>query len=110
MRARDIKTKRPWRRIKPDGYMRSGWFMEGNEPSGDNAPNLYSIITQSDFLKEYYPSGHAINDPMVYPDIYRMEEEPLYDQNGDPIITNGSSYVREYHPVTAEEIRKVIAN
>ena len=30
-----------------------------------------------------------------------------YDQNGDPIITNGSSYVREYHPVTAEEIRNV---
>lgn len=32
-----------------------------------------------------------------------------YDPNGDPIITNGSSYVREYHPVTAEEIRNVMS-
>lgn len=32
-----------------------------------------------------------------------------YDQNGDPIITNGTSYVREYHPVTTEEIKNVTA-
>lgn len=109
MRARDIKTKRPWRRIKPDGYMRSGWFMEGNEPSGDNAPNLYSIITQSDFLKEYYPSGHAINDPMVYPDIYRMEEEPLYDQNGDPTGQTTRRLYKELVPRYAFAFQQIIA-
>ncbi|WP_300378009.1 flagellar basal-body MS-ring/collar protein FliF [Brachyspira sp.] len=32
-----------------------------------------------------------------------------YDQKGDPIITNGTSYVREYHPVTTEEIKNVTA-
>ena len=31
----------------------------------------------------------------------------VYDVNGDPVITNGNSYVREYHPVTTEEIRNV---
>lgn len=33
----------------------------------------------------------------------------VYDVNGDPVITNGSSYVREYHPVTTEEIKNVTA-
>lgn len=31
----------------------------------------------------------------------------IYDERGNPIITNGTSYVREYHPVSAEEIRNV---
>lgn len=31
----------------------------------------------------------------------------VYDERGNPIITNGTSYVREYHPVSAEEIRNV---
>lgn len=31
----------------------------------------------------------------------------VYDANGEPVITNGTSYVREYHPVSAEEIRNV---
>ncbi|MEI0603731.1 flagellar basal-body MS-ring/collar protein FliF [Brachyspira alvinipulli] len=33
----------------------------------------------------------------------------VYDVNGDPVITNGNSYVREYHPVTTEEINNVTA-
>lgn len=31
----------------------------------------------------------------------------VYDERGNPIITNGTSYVREYHSVSAEEIRNV---
>lgn len=31
----------------------------------------------------------------------------VYDERGNPVITNGTSYVREYHPVSAEEIRNV---
>lgn len=31
----------------------------------------------------------------------------VYDANGNPVITNNNSYVREYHPVTTEEIRSV---
>lgn len=33
----------------------------------------------------------------------------VYDANGNAIITNGSSYLREYHPVTADEIKNVTA-
>ena len=31
----------------------------------------------------------------------------VYDERGNPVITNGTRYVREYHPVSAEEIRNV---
>lgn len=31
----------------------------------------------------------------------------VYDAKGEPVITNGNSYLREYHPVTSEEIRNV---
>ena len=77
MDKRDIKTKRPWKRIRPEGYMRHGTFLEGYELSSQDDPCYYTITTQSDFMREYYPSGHVINDPEVYPDIYRMEEEPI---------------------------------
>lgn len=33
----------------------------------------------------------------------------VYDANGNAIITNGSSYLREYYPVTADEIKNVTA-
>lgn len=109
MTVRDIKIKRPWRRIRPDGYMRGGWFMDGNEPSRDNTVNLYFIVTQSDFLKEYYPSGHSVNDPIVYPDIYRMEEEPLYDQNGNPTGQTTRKLYKELVPRYAFAFQQIIA-
>jgi len=84
MDKRDIKTKRPWRRVRPEGYMRHGTYMAEKEPLLINDPCFYTFMTQSDFIREYYPSGHIINDPNIYPDIYRMEEEPVYDENGEP--------------------------
>ena len=33
------------------------------------------ILTQADFLRMYYPSGHAINDPILYPDVRRTDPE-----------------------------------
>ena len=84
MDKRDIKTRRPWRRVRPEGYMRHGTYMAEKEPLLINDPCFYTFMTQSDFIREYYPSGHIINDPNIYPDIYRMEEEPVYDENGEP--------------------------
>ena len=33
------------------------------------------VLTQADFLRMYYPSGHAINDPILYPDVRRTDPE-----------------------------------
>ena len=76
MKARDIKTKRVWRRIMPSGYLAQPRFSSTDEPSLMPVDNLtFMAVTQADFLREFYPSGHAINDPSVYPDIYK-EESP----------------------------------
>lgn len=32
-------------------------------------------VTQADFLRQYWPSGHAINDHKLYPDIYKQDPD-----------------------------------
>ena len=70
MKARDIKTKRVWKRVMPSGYLSQSRFSSIEEPSSIPEDNLtFMTVTQADFLREFYPSGHAINDPTIYPDI-----------------------------------------
>lgn len=63
----------------------------------------YSIVTQADFLREYYPSGHVINDPMVYPNIFRSEE--VTDENGNTRM----QYYEEHVPRFAFAFQQIIA-
>ena len=83
MKKREIKAKRPWKRKRPSGYISHGRFSSIEEPLMPADNMEFEIVTQADFIREYYPTGHAINDPAFYPDIYREEEEPVYDENGD---------------------------
>ena len=83
MKKREIKAKRPWKRIRPSGYISHGRFSSIEEPLMPADNMEFEIVTQADFIREYYPTGHAINDPAFYPDIYREEEETVYDENGD---------------------------
>lgn len=108
MDKRDIKTKRPWKRIRPEGYMRHGTFMADNEPPSQNDPCYYTMVTQSDFMREYYPSGHVINDHEVYPDIYRMEEEPVLDENGEPTGKTSRRIYKELVPRYSFAFQQII--
>ena len=83
MKKREIKAKRPWKRIRPSGYISHGRFSSIEEPLMPSDNMEFETVTQADFMREYYPTGHAINDPAFYPDIYREEEETVYDGNGD---------------------------
>lgn len=83
MNTREIKTKRPWKRILPNGYMQHGVFKFGDDFTPPVENLQYIVTTQADFLKEYYPSGHAINDEHYYPDIYRSTVEPVCDAEGN---------------------------
>lgn len=108
MKTRELMTKRPWRRIRPEGYMRGGWFADGVEPPYDDRASLFIIMSQSDFMKEYYPSGHVINDPMVYPDIYRQEEEPALDEYGEPTGRTTRKTYKELVPRYAFAFQQII--
>lgn len=75
MNVKEIMVKKPFRRICPDGYMSKG-LTDGKEMADIDNPPIYRIVTQGDFLREYYPSGHRINDPLWYPNIvHRVKEE-----------------------------------
>lgn len=90
IRMRDLKTKKPFRRITPpkiSGF--EGVYCDNDEPGYDPGTNWFTTVTQADFLREYYPTGHRINDPNYYPDIWRIVDEPVY--NGD-----GSQMTDEY--------------
>lgn len=74
---REILVKKPFFRISPTGYHLHG------EPSSDinrfeNTPNdplWKDVVTQSDFLREYYPSAHQIFNPITFPDVIRKDPE-----------------------------------
>lgn len=75
---REVLTKKPWWRVTPRGYMRHN--MQETRDDIDNVTmpedHLYRVVmTQADFLREYYPSAHAIFDEDKYPDIYKFNPE-----------------------------------
>lgn len=86
IKYRDICTKKPWLEVTPIGYMRHG-VQAPKKTSSYDIPmpdDELSVIpkTQADFLREYYPSGHRIMDPVEYPDVWKKDPttQKLYRQ------------------------------
>lgn len=74
--TRQIMVRLPFRRILPDGYKKAmGTFWDGSPVNAPLDKPTYQIMTQTDFLREFEPSGHVINDPLVYPDRLRQDPE-----------------------------------
>jgi len=73
IKLREVLSKKAFTRITPMGYYMGGVSHDPMDNGMDNAS--WQIITQADFLREYYPSGHRINDPVYYPDKVRQDLE-----------------------------------
>lgn len=74
---REILVRRPWWRVTPRGYMNkaANEVRDDSNYSEDTEDHLYRVaVTQSDFLREYYPTSHAIFDERKYPDVYKYNE------------------------------------
>lgn len=96
MKTRDLKTKKPFRRIVPNKtVMPPVIFNENNEPAYSSGRNTFYMVTQADFLREYYPTGHAIYDPNYYPDIWRVVDEPAFDSMGNPQYDESGNQIME---------------
>ena len=65
---RTLLSKRPWLTILP---------------SAPGTPLSTEKRIQDDFIRQYHPSSHSIQDPMFYPDIWREIEEPVLDAEGN---------------------------
>lgn len=116
LNLRDVKSKRPWGRVVPSvkSCMRTATRLSVNTQYPKDEP-LYKTMTQADFLREYYPSGHLINSEEYYPNIYRSETVEVVDANGNPQIdSNGNpvtktNYYEEHVPRWAFAFQQIIA-
>ncbi len=71
----DILTKRAFVRPMPQ-YIKTATLTRKPERAKalkDNA--LWQVVSQEQFVREYYTSGHLINDPAYYPDRIKYDEE-----------------------------------
>lgn len=110
MKVKDIKTRRPWRIVRPQGYLQHGAvYSAENEPSMPSDMLYSSTMTQADMLRQYYPSGHSIYDPTVYPDIYREQDEAVLDADGNDSGKTVRRVYRECVPRYAFAFQQIIA-
>lgn len=89
IKVRELLTKKPFRRVVPNRVSEMPIvFSEGVDPGYREGRNEFELVSQADFLREYYPSGHIIYDRNYYPDIWRFVEEATgeYDESGNPIM------------------------
>lgn len=75
-KLRNLQSSKPWKTILPSGYKRHGNPARVQNLQLPKDSPLYTVYTQADMEREYYPSGHRINDKAYYPDIYLKETDP----------------------------------
>lgn len=71
----EILVRRPYYEVLPrvnHPYMVVLSGQNINEPSDRLS---LRIKTQADFLREYYPSAHKINDPLLFPDVFKKDPD-----------------------------------
>lgn len=80
-KKRELLTKKPFYRVSPDTGQKADLASEGTN-IGEQAPirdNMrYQMVTQEDFLREFDPNAHAINDPEIYQNWMQRDEDGLY--------------------------------
>jgi len=72
---KEILTREPFYEVMPNGYKAHRVVRRGQKTYEPNDNPMLRILTQADFLRMYYPSGHAINDPNLYPDVVKRNPE-----------------------------------
>lgn len=72
---KEILTREPFYEVLPSGYKTHRTVRRGQKTYEPIDNPMMRVLTQADFLRMYYPSGHAINDPQLYPDVVRRNPE-----------------------------------
>lgn len=71
----DILTRKPFCRPIPQ-YVTTAQFTRNPQKHVNMRDNtLWQTVPQEQFIREYYPSGHLINDTAYYPDRTKYDEE-----------------------------------
>lgn len=72
---RDILVREPFYAVLPTGYMNHGTAWQGTMINAPEDKVQMLIYSEADFLRQYYPSGHLINDKIAYPDVIKQDPD-----------------------------------
>lgn len=75
LKYNEILVREPFYEVLPKGYKTQRTVYRGQKVSEPQDRLQMRIMTQADFLRQYYPSGHKIMDPILFPDIYKQDPE-----------------------------------
>lgn len=78
MNVTDLLTKKPFYRLKNSGLEEKKEVRVENIRYAEK-PLIGVPMTQTDFLEEYYPSGHKITSEIFFPEAYNYGEVILED-------------------------------
>lgn len=103
---KEILVREPFYEVLPNDYKVHRTVKWGQKVKEPNDRVSMKILTQADFLRMYYPSGHAINDPKLYPDIvkYNKEEKRYYIQ---PIMRTAFAFQKI---IATKQIVHIVGN
>lgn len=77
----EFLVKKPFTRVMPNYYGGiNGIFSDGSAEAVPVDNVVGKTMSQADFLREYYVSGHKINSPDYYPDVWKK------DENGKAVV------------------------
>ena len=94
-RLTEVLTKKPFGRALPKGYQTGEITTDLSLSSYPEDKVFYKIITQADYLRELYTSGHLINDTNYYPNKYK--KVPKTNGNGENIKDSEGNDIYEYY-------------
>ena len=77
----DITVRRAFVRPMPQFVQSTTLTRKPERAQAPKDTTLWQTISQGQFVREYYPSGHLINDPTYYPDRVK------YDENNKRFLT-----------------------
>lgn len=74
MATKDLLSKRPFGRISAKGYKKGAEITNLSDVPYYEDNLFWQVMSQGDFLREYYPTGHLINSTDWYPDKIKYED------------------------------------
>lgn len=94
---RTIKNKKPFRRVvnNETAAVLGREFYSDHDPQYTPGINKFVMMTQADFLEEYYPEGHLIFDTNYFPDIWREVADTVNDANGNPLFDENGEEIKK---------------
>ena len=73
---KEILVRKPVYKVLPSDSNLKFETYQGVDISEPDDPLKLQVYTQSQMLREYYPSGHNINNPTLYPDVWKKAPVP----------------------------------